>query len=496
MGMFFNRLYKNEVEMLNAHLLEHEMPANVDNVYLGHFGLQRPPYKITPDTDLFFAGAERGEILDALLYAIISGEAITKVVGEVGSGKTMLCRMLEQKMSENVEVVFLANPSLSPENILHAIAFELDLPVSAEDNRLKVMKALQDYLLQRHAADRQVVVFVEEAQGMPLATLEEIRLLSNLETKQHKLLQVVLFGQPELDDGLNATHVRQIKERITNSFYLPALSRRELRDYLSFRLRLAGLRGSDVFSAEAIWLISYFSRGLMRRINIIADKAMLAAYANDSRVIRARHVIAALRDSEFLTPKSLISKSWLRPIVLVPWVAAAVAIGALTATGSEMALVEVEPEVKQVMTTQVNTFPPAVPTVTSPQTAATAAPTSLFEQRVSASHLWLSRAEPEHFTIQLMWSGADDKKPMQRFLRKDAVAPYLERIFITHAANNDKETLNLLLGEYEGFSQAQAALEALPDALRRYQPYLRNVRGVQAESGSISEQVLAGRSVE
>jgi MSHA biogenesis protein MshM len=476
--------------------MNYDISVNVDNVYLNHFGLQQPPYRITPDTDLFFAGAERGEILDALLYAVISGEAITKVVGEVGSGKTMLCRMLEQKMPGNVEIVFLANPSLSPENILHAIAFELDLPVTAEDNRLKVMKVLQDYLLQRHAANRQVVVFVEEAQSMPLATLEEIRLLSNLETKHHKLLQVVLFGQPELDDGLNASHVRQIKERITNSFYLPALSRCELRDYLSFRLRLVGLRGSDIFTPAAIWLISHFSRGLMRRINIIADKAMLAAYANDCRVIGARHAIAALRDSEFLAPKSFISQSWLRPVVLVPWLAAAIAVGVLTSASSEAVLVEIKPEVTQAMTAQVKASPPVQAEVAPIQAAAAVERASLFEQRVAASQLWLPRAEAQHFTIQLMWSGADDIKPMQRFLRKDAVAPYLESIFITHAANNDQQTLNLLLGEYEGFSQAQAALEALPDGLRRFQPYLRNVRSVQAESRPSPENVLAGRLVE
>ncbi len=465
-------------EMPYSHLLEHDTQINVDNVYLEYFGLQRSPYKITPDTDLFFAGAERGAILDALLYAIISGEGITKVVGEVGSGKTMLCRMLEQKMPENVEVVFLANPSLSPENILHAIAFELNLPVSAEDNRLKVMKTLQDYLLQRHAANHQVVVFVEEAQGMPLATLEEIRLLSNLETKQHKLLQVVLFGQPELDDGLNASHVRQIKERITNSFYLPALNRRELRDYLSFRLRLAGLRGSDIFSAGAVWLISHFSRGLMRRINVIADKAMLAAYANGSQVVKFSHVIAALRDSEFLT-----RKPWLHPTVIAtPWLVAIIAIGVWSSNDMggvetegvemEVALVKAAPEVTQAK----------IPDKTLP--VAPIVQSSLLEQRMVATRDWLIKAEPAHFTMQIMWSSADDKKPMERFLQKEEVWPYHERIFVTYAANNDKQTLNLLLGEYENYSQAQVALESLPEALRRYQPYLRNVRGVLAETSA------------
>ncbi len=168
-------------------------------MYYEYFGLKQPPFKITPDTSLFFPGGDRGAILDALIYAIVSGEGIVKLVGEVGSGKTTLCRMLEKELPDNIEIVYLANPSLSPDNILHAIAFELGLHVNANESRLQVMNELQNYLLERHAENKQVVVFVEEAQSMPIATLEEIRLLSNLETANSKLLQIVIFGQPELD---------------------------------------------------------------------------------------------------------------------------------------------------------------------------------------------------------------------------------------------------------------------------------------------------------
>jgi len=171
-------------------------------MYLEHFGLDRQPFKITPDTSMFYEGSKRGAALDALIYAIKSGEGIIKVVGEVGSGKTMLCRMLELKLSDIVDIVYIAHPSLSPDNILHVIAHELHLDVRNDDSKLDVMQKLQDYLLKKHACNRQVVVFVEEAQSMPAETLEEIRFLSNLETDQHKLLQMVLFGQPELDDKL------------------------------------------------------------------------------------------------------------------------------------------------------------------------------------------------------------------------------------------------------------------------------------------------------
>ena len=187
-------------------------------MYYTFFGLQQPPFRITPDTEFFFEGGNRGAILEALIYAITQGEGIVKVTGEVGSGKTMLCRVLQPRLRHSVEIVYLANPSVSPEEILHAIAFELQLPVPREAARLEVMHALQQFLLQRHAENRQVVVFVEESQGMPIATLEEIRLLSNLETERHKLLQIVLFGQPELDENLRQNNIRQLRERITHSF--------------------------------------------------------------------------------------------------------------------------------------------------------------------------------------------------------------------------------------------------------------------------------------
>jgi type II secretory pathway predicted ATPase ExeA len=269
-------------------------------VYYEYFGLDQPPFRITPDTSLFFPGGNRGAILNAMMYAITSGEGIVKVVGEVGSGKTMLCRMLAVELPDKVEVVYLANPRLSPDNILHAIAIELKLAVNAHDDRLRVMQSLQQYLLQRHAENHQVVLFVEEAQSMPLATLEEIRLLSNLETHQHKLLQIVLFGQPELDQMLSQKDIRQLKERITYSFYLNPLNNNEILDYLNSRLRACGYRGSEVFSVSSIRVIARFSRGLLRRINILADKAMLAAYAANCHNVSAKQVRIAAKDSEFV----------------------------------------------------------------------------------------------------------------------------------------------------------------------------------------------------
>ncbi|MBI3187989.1 MAG: AAA family ATPase, partial [Gammaproteobacteria bacterium] len=298
-------------------------------MYLEHFGLSRPPFKITPDTTLFYTGSKRGAALEALKYAIISGEGIIKVVGEVGSGKTMLCRMLEQELPAHVEVVYIANPSLAPENILHVVAFELKLPINNDTSRLTVMQLLHEYLLQKHAHNRQVVVFVEEAQGMPIETLEEIRLLSNLETSDHKLLQMVLFGQPELDEKLRNPSIRQLKERITHSFYLDPFPRSEIYQYLNFRMRAVGYRGPDIFSQTVANNIEKKSQGLTRRINILADKALLAAFSEGGHGIAVKHINIAARDSDFgqahayLTPtlrKSMLAGAIVLLVITAVWI--------------------------------------------------------------------------------------------------------------------------------------------------------------------------------
>ena len=273
-------------------------------MYCQYFGLAKPPFKITPDPALFFPGGQRGEVLAALVYAIVRGEGIIKVVGEVGSGKTMLCRMLERALPDECEIIYLANPRLAPEDILHAMVLELELPVARAASRSEVMQSLHDYLLARHAANRRVVMFVEEAQSMPTATLEEIRLLSNLETTQDKLLQIVLFGQPELDRKLAGHAIRQLNERITFHFQLAPLTVREIRDYLNARLHASGYRGPELFSPAAVRAVARSSRGWSRRVNILADKALLAAFTVSARRVSAQHVVLAARDSRFAAPRA------------------------------------------------------------------------------------------------------------------------------------------------------------------------------------------------
>lgn len=215
-------------------------------MYLSHFGLDEPPFRITSNTDFFFEGANRGATLEGLLYAITHDEGIVKVLGEVGSGKTMLCRVLIDRLPGNVETIFLANPSLSREEILRAIAEDLRLDLK-EGRTTLLLRALQEHLIQRYAEGGRVILLIDEAHAMPSESLEEIRLLSNLESNRHKLLQIVLFGQPELDVHLDRPHMRQLKERITHSFKLRPLLQADIENYVDFRMRTAGYRGTDAF---------------------------------------------------------------------------------------------------------------------------------------------------------------------------------------------------------------------------------------------------------
>ncbi len=279
-------------------------------MYLSHFGLNEPPFRITPHTEFFFSGANRGATLEALLYAITHDEGIVKVTGEVGSGKTMLCRVLVERLPKHVETIYLANPSLSRDEILHVIA--ADLQVDSRGERVTILlRSLQEKLIKLYAAGRRVVVLIDEAHAMPLETLEEIRLLSNLESNRHKLLQIVLFGQPELDEHLGLPNMRQLKERITHSFRLEPLIRSDIDSYVDFRMRAAGYRGPRLFVPQAMKLIARTSEGLTRRINILADKSLLAAFADGEHQVTAKHARAAVRDSEFATARRLPAKWWL-----------------------------------------------------------------------------------------------------------------------------------------------------------------------------------------
>jgi MSHA biogenesis protein MshM len=495
-------------------------------MYYEHFGLSEAPFKITPNTDFFFGGGNRGPILEALIYAITQGEGIVKVSGEVGSGKTMLCSMLQSRLPAHVETVYLANPSVSPEEILHAIAFELQLGVDRNTSRLAVMHAIQDHLLKRHAEGRRVVLFIEESQGMPLVTLEEIRLLSNLETKSDKLLQIVLFGQPELDENLRQPQIRQLKERITHSFRLEPLTVPEIREYLMFRMRAAGYRGPDLFSDAVVREIARISAGLTRRINLITDKALLAAFSENTHSIRQKHIDAAVRDSEFAQqPRTLGARPrWFHGALLI---ALGMAAGAAlyaglggtsekTTTAGTTTTVDPKPAPPEISgsgetllktdsyKSAVADATPSAATAKAETTGPAAAPAAaaatqravadsapsappavtggneiLLAERLAATDAWLASAKPETYTIQLL--GANDEKQLNQHLKSLANVIDINSLFVYRTIAKGAPSITVVWGSFENQREASQAMAKLPPLLMSYRPLLRTVQGIRAE---------------
>lgn len=453
-------------------------------MYYAHFGLKEPPFKITPNTDVFYTGGKRGAVLDALIYAILNGEGIIKVVGEVGSGKTMLCRMLQTMLPEKIESIYLANPSVAPEDVLHAIAFELQLKLPKNADRLKVMQVLQSHLLARHAAGKQVVIFVEEAQGMPLATLEEIRLLSNLETNHDKLLQIVLFGQPELDDNLNQTHIRQLRERITHSFNLAPLQPKEIGEYLIFRLRAAGYFGPHLFTKSAINSIAASAQGLVRRVNILADKALLAAFADNVYQVTNKQVRAAIKDSEFGAEKA---KLIARPSQMLMWLALLL-LGLACGYWVSTMLQSPTPKASVSSATLQQAAPVAVkPVQVAPVVAqkALAPEASILDRRLAVTENWLTTQPPTTVSIQLLGGYSDaqilnDLTRLSQQVELDNL--YVYRTFTAANGIDSQPFLTVLYGSFANRLDAMQALKNLPAEIQKNQPQLRTIAGVLKET--------------
>lgn len=490
-------------------------------MYYPHFGLKEPPFKITPNTDFFFSGGNRGAILDALVYAITNGEGIIKVVGEVGSGKTMLCRMLQTILPEKIESIYLANPSVAPEDVLHAIAFELQLKLPKNADRLKVMQALQEYLLNQHAAGRQVVIFVEEAQGMPLATLEEIRLLSNLETKQDKLLQIVLFGQPELDENLNQEQIRQLRERITHRFNLGPLQTKDVGEYIIFRLRAAGYHGPHLFSEAAIKKLSNAAEGLVRRVNILADKALLAAFAENAYQVTPKHVDAAINDSEFgAKPKWYQSGAYQKYALWAALLVAMLGLGLLAATfvnksaaggaaNGGTSLVQ-QPADKAlavknsaVAVTKTDLGANKLTALGNAGSAASIAANvnaeadakqKLVNQRLEVTKNLLATAKPGTVTLQIksvpsamLPNGqSTDGQSISDNLLKDELEKLsqqleMDNIYLYRMHQNGGIYSVILYGAYPQRADALDALRTMPLQIKNNRPYLRTLAGVKKD---------------
>ncbi|MBX3622897.1 MAG: AAA family ATPase [Rhizobacter sp.] len=267
-------------------------------MYLAHFGLHELPFGLTPDTAYAYATRAHQEALNTLVIATRSGEGFVKITGEVGTGKTLLCRRFLAAQGDDCVTCYLPNPLLTPATLLLALAEELELHLPPDTTEYQAIKSINGELLALAAEGRRVVVCVDEAQALPLKSLETLRLLSNLETEKRKLLQVVLLGQPELDTRLALSSMRQLRQRIAFHYRLSGMNRDELRHYLHHRLHVAGRDGIELFTAPAIAALQRATGGTPRLVNILAHKALLAVYGAGGHSVEATHVRAAARDTD------------------------------------------------------------------------------------------------------------------------------------------------------------------------------------------------------
>lgn len=267
-------------------------------MYLEFYGLTEYPFALTPDTDFYYKYISHQEALNVLLVALHSGEGFIKVTGEVGLGKTLLCRKLLGALGSHFATAYLPNPHLSPGSMRLAIADELDCRAARRATQEELLRLITAKLIEIARSGKRVVICLDEVQAMPDQTLEAVRLLTNLETEKSKLLQVVMFGQPELDERLGEPDKRQLKQRITFSYRLAPMTHTAISEYLRHRLRVAGYRGPDLFAPRAVRALYRASGGVPRLINILAHKALLAAFGPGHTQITAKHVRLAVLDTE------------------------------------------------------------------------------------------------------------------------------------------------------------------------------------------------------
>ena len=414
-------------------------------MYFDYFGLKEAPFRITPNTEYWHAGGQRGEILAALLYAIGQGEGIIKVVGEVGSGKTMLCRKLVAQLPDSVDSVYLGNPTLAPDDMLAAILADLGID-TPEPGRQARLAQLNTALLARHEAGRRVVVFVEEAQGIALDNLEFLRLLTNLETATDKLLQIVLFGQPELDVQLADPRIRQLKDRITLSLSLSPLAEPEVAAYLRARLAVAGYRGPDLFPSSLIARMTRLSGGLSRRINVLADKTLLAAYAGQTHTLTPAHLDAAAGDADM---QALPVRHATRPgLRRWAWLSAGLAagLGLLAFVAWQGLSLTTPPPAPSVQPARAPLPPAAAPAVDVAELA-------------RQTQRWLATAAPTTHVIQLA-SAKEAGEAAVLLGSLSAATPQPVRVL--HGLSRGEPAWMILTGEFPNRDAALAALRTLP----------------------------------
>jgi MSHA biogenesis protein MshM len=266
-------------------------------MYKAHFGLREVPFGITPDTSFFFTSPHSQEALNTLLIAAKNGEGFIKITGEVGTGKTLLCRKFMATLDPEFVTAYIPNPFLEPRTLMLALADELEITLEKDVDQHQLLKSIQHRLLELARDGKRVLLCLDEAQAIPIESLEALRLLTNLETEKRKLLQIVLFGQPELNRNLALESIRQLAQRITFHYHLGPLTRDDLEYYIAHRLRIAGFAGARLFSRGAVAKLFSASGGIPRLVNILAHKSLMLAYGQGKQQVSRRHVADAARDT-------------------------------------------------------------------------------------------------------------------------------------------------------------------------------------------------------
>jgi len=266
-------------------------------MYLEFFGLAERPFNITPDPKYLFFSRSHREAWEHILFGIGQRKGFIQITGEVGAGKSTLCRAVLEELGEGYATALILNPVMTGLQLIRSILRELGLDARGND-RVRLLERLNSFLLESAAESRDVVLFIDEAQDMPDALLEEVRLLSNLETDDRKLLQIVLIGQPELRNKLDRPGLRQLRQRITVRYHLGSLDRSETETYILHRLNVAGSNGRPAFTPWAMRGVYRYSRGVPRLINAVCDAALLAAFSDGVDLLRWRQVRRAVASLE------------------------------------------------------------------------------------------------------------------------------------------------------------------------------------------------------
>ncbi|MGX5913118.1 ExeA family protein [Aliidiomarina sp. Khilg15.8] len=287
-------------------------------MYLYHYGMQQLPFTLTPNTSFYCGLQAHDEALEVLVTALKTGEGFIKVTGEVGTGKTLLCRKLLNELPDYFVTAYIPNPQLNSTELRRAVATELGIaPASGSTDQHELAYQLEQRLLEISRSGRTVVLLLDEAQALPLESLETLRLMSNLETESRKLMHLVLFGQPELDERLATKELRQLRQRIGFSYRLRTLSEIEMARYVAHRLHVAGYEGEPLFSARALRLLHRASRGVPRLANVLCHKSLMLCYGMGKKRVSDSMLRAAIKDTEDASLPTRARNWWLAAGVVV-----------------------------------------------------------------------------------------------------------------------------------------------------------------------------------